>query len=128
VRRFIWSFILSLGISALAWRVNTLTLGGALVAFAVGLLIFGLGGFDWALVLIIFFITSSLLSKAFAETKKNLVGKYSKGSRRDWGQVLANGGLAACLAFVHYITGETLWTWESWLQLMQIPGQPKLGY
>jgi uncharacterized protein (TIGR00297 family) len=37
--------------------------------------------------------------------------KYSKGSQRDWGQVLANGGLGAGLAVLYGIFPQYSWLW-----------------
>jgi uncharacterized membrane protein len=37
--------------------------------------------------------------------------KFSKGSRRDWGQVLANGGLGALLAVAHAAFPAQVWPW-----------------
>ncbi len=37
--------------------------------------------------------------------------KFSKGSRRDWGQVLANGGLGALLAIAHAVFPSQSWPW-----------------
>ena len=75
-----------------------------------GGLIFGLGGIPWAVLLLAFFISSSLLSRAFAASKFVLAEKFAKGSRRDYGQVLANGGLGALLAlglvFFRFLTGR----------------------
>ena len=76
-----------------------------------GVLIFGLGGLDWAILLLAFFISSSALSKMFKARKKDLQEKFDKGSRRDAMQVLGNGGLAAFFALLHFFFPDTLWTW-----------------
>jgi uncharacterized protein (TIGR00297 family) len=85
-------------VSAAAYRIGALTPSGFWAAAITGGLVFGLGGWPWAALLLTFFITSSGLSKAFARRKRPLDEKFAKGSRRDAGQVLANGGLAALLA------------------------------
>jgi uncharacterized protein (TIGR00297 family) len=81
-----------------AWRLGALTPSGALSAAVVGTLVYGLGGWQWALVLLTFFISSSTLSRTFTRRKSALQEKFSKGHRRDWAQVFANGGLGALLA------------------------------
>lgn len=84
-------------IGLLARGVRALTRGGAWTAALTGGLIFGLGGLDWAILLLAFFVSSSAWSRAFATRKTTLTEKYAKGSQRDWGQVLANGGLGVLL-------------------------------
>jgi len=98
-------------IALVAWRLKTLSRSGAYAAAISGGLIFGLGGWPWAVLLLTFFISSSALSRAFARRKASLSEKFSKGSQRDWGQVLANGGLGAGLAVVHAFLPEQTWPW-----------------
>jgi len=104
-------FLLGILIAFLAWKLHTLSNSGAVAAAITGGLIFGFGGFAWALLLLTFFISSSGLSRAFARRKARLNEKFSKGSRRDWGQVLANGGLGAVLAVAHAIWPDQAWPW-----------------
>jgi uncharacterized protein (TIGR00297 family) len=99
--QFFNGFLLGALISLLAWRAGSLTKSGALAATGVGALIFGLGGLPWAVLLLTFFISSSVLSRVFKRQKSPLIEKYSKGSQRDWAQVLANGGLGASFAILH---------------------------
>jgi uncharacterized protein (TIGR00297 family) len=87
----------------LAYRAKALSRDGAWAAALCGGLIFGLGGFDWAILLLLFFSTSSLLSRSFANQKRAVSEKFSKGNRRDWGQVLANGGLGTILVLLHFL-------------------------
>ena len=93
-------FLLAILIALLARRARALSPSGALAAILTGGLIFGLGGLPWAILLLVFFISSSALSRLFARRKASLDEKFSKGSQRDWGQVLANGGLGALLVLV----------------------------
>lgn len=95
----------------IAWRFQALNRSGAWAAGAVGAIIFGLGGLPWALLLLTFFISSSALSRAFARRKVALNEKFAKGSQRDWGQVLANGGLGAGLAILSAFTPESTLPW-----------------
>jgi uncharacterized protein (TIGR00297 family) len=93
-------FLLGLSIGWLAWRARALTANGAAAAALVGGLIFGLGGLTWAVLLLTFFISSSALSRAFGLRKMAVHEKFAKGARRDWGQVMANGGLGALLVLL----------------------------
>ena len=95
----------------LAWRFHALSRSGAWAAGAVGALIFGLGGISWAILLLTFFVSSSTLSRAFARRKAGLNEKFAKGSQRDWGQVLANGGLGALLAIIQFFYQGSIWPW-----------------
>lgn len=104
-------FILSVLIGVLAYRAGALNRSGVYAAILTGGLIFGLGGFSWALLLLTFFISSSLLSRAFSNKKVNLHDKFSKGSQRDAGQVLANGGLGAILVVLYALAPEPGWQW-----------------
>lgn len=87
-------------IAAIAWRFRVLNSSGALAAAINGGLIFGLGGLRWATLLLAFFISSSWLSISFLRQKTPLSEKFSKGSQRNWTQVLANGGLGAGLVIL----------------------------
>jgi uncharacterized protein (TIGR00297 family) len=79
------------------WR-QALSASGAVGAVLVGTLIFGLGGWAWGLLLVTFFASSSWLSHFRQADKEKVAEKFSKGSRRDIGQALANAGLGAILA------------------------------
>lgn len=95
-------FSLGVVVGYTSYRLGALSTSGAVAASLVGGLIFGLGGIPWATLLLIFFISSSLLSRAFSRRKAALSEKFVKGSRRDHGQVLANGGLGALLALIYW--------------------------
>jgi len=102
---------LAMLISAIAWRAGSLSPAGVLAATVLGTVIFGLGGLGWAIVLLGFFISSSLLSRLFKRRKKNLDGKYSKSSRRDAAQVAANGGIAGLFVLLYFLLPGSAWAW-----------------
>src|ERR687898_536759 len=89
-----YGFILAAITAYLAYRAHSLNRSGALAATMVGTIIFGMGGWQWTVLLLTFFITSSGLSRAFKRRKAELSEKFSKGHERDAGQVFGNGGLA----------------------------------
>ena len=105
-------------IGLLAWKAEALSPSGGLAAAVSGGLIFGLGGFSWAAVMLAFFLSSSALSRLFARRKAALEEKFSKGHRRDWGQVLANGGLGALLAILQAIFPGQAWPWVAYTGAM----------
>ena len=98
-------------IAFIATKVGSLTRSGGLAAFITGGLIFSCGGFPWAVLLMIFFISSSLLSRLFANRKEGLNIVFSKDSRRDCWQVFANGGLGSVLALFYSISDTPTWIW-----------------
>ena len=79
------------------WR-RALTASGVVGAVLVGTMIFGFGGWVWGLLLVTFFVSSSMLSHYRRADKVGVAEKFAKGSRRDLGQTLANGGVGAVLA------------------------------
>ncbi len=99
---------LSALIGYVGYRREALTPSGMAGAVLVGTLIFGFGGWEWGMLLISFFLLSSALSFYKRQTKEALAEKFAKGSRRDLGQALANGGMGALLALAYAFTGETL--------------------
>ena len=94
---------LSLAIGLVAYWRGSLSGSGVVGAVVVGTLIAGLGGWVWGILLIAFFVSSSLLSHCKAGAKAGLAEKFAKGSRRDLGQVLANGGVGALLATANLV-------------------------
>lgn len=103
--------VLGILISLVAWRLGALDGSGALAAALTGSAIFGLGGLPWAAGLLTFFISSSVLSRAFGRRKAGIAEKFAKGSRRDWGQVVANGGLGVALVLWHAWQPDNPWLW-----------------
>lgn len=85
-------------VAFVAFRANALDAGGSLAAFGVGAATFGALGYRGAAVLLLFFVTSVLLSRLGAPRKRALVAGGIKHGARDAGQVLANGGIAAVCA------------------------------
>ena len=101
--------ILGIAFAAAAYTTGALTLDGAFGAFLVGGLTFGFGGIPPAVLLIAFFLSSSLLSGFGRSRKQHFAGIFSKSGKRDLGQVFANGGAAVLFAVVWGLTKENLW-------------------
>ncbi len=100
--------VLAAIIAALAYQRGSLDLSGALGAVLVGALVFAAGGLAWGILLVAFFVTSSALSHYRARAKEPLAEKFQKGSRRDIGQVLANGGWGALVALAYLLTPQPI--------------------
>ena len=109
--QILYGFILAIIVAYLAYRAHSLNRSGALAATLVGTIIFGIGGWQWAVLLLAFFITSSGLSRAFKKRKAGLSEKFSKGHERDAGQVFGNGGLATFFAALHAFYPESILPW-----------------
>jgi uncharacterized protein (TIGR00297 family) len=91
--QILYGFILAIIVAFVAYRSHSLNNSGAFAATLVGTIIFGLGGLPWAILLLLFFITSS------------------KGHERDAGQVFGNGGLATLFVLVHALYPESMIGW-----------------
>ena len=104
-------FLLAILIAYIAYRAHSLNKSGAIAATLTGTIIFGIGGWPWAVLLLTFFITSSALSRAFKKRKQGLDEKFSKGHERDAGQVFGNGGIATVFAAFHFFFPNELWPW-----------------
>jgi uncharacterized protein (TIGR00297 family) len=101
--RFGLGLLISGAIGVLAYHRDALSKSGVLGAVLVGTSIFGFGGWVWGVLLIVFFLSSSLLSKYKSAAKARLAEKFSKGHRRDLGQTLANGGVGAGIALAFFL-------------------------
>jgi uncharacterized protein (TIGR00297 family) len=77
-------------------------------AVITGTILFGVGGWDWGILLLTFFISSSLLSRYRADAKSGLAEKFAKGHQRDLGQALANAGVASLLALTQLVWDHPL--------------------
>jgi uncharacterized protein (TIGR00297 family) len=109
--QLIYGLIAAIVIAYLAYRAHSLNKSGARAATLIGTIIFGLGGWPWTILLLVFFVTSSGLSRSFQNRKQGLNEKFSKGHERDAGQVLGNGGLAALFAGLHAIYPASIIPW-----------------
>lgn len=84
---------------------------GALAAGLLGFVLLGFGGLVWLAPAGIFFVLASLLSKAGRRRKVKARRIADKGSRRDAGQVFANGGVAGMLALLSLLLPSPVWYW-----------------
>lgn len=96
--------VLSSLIGLAAYRRGSLTRSGMFGATLTGTAIFGFGGLVPGILLVAFFVSSTLFSKYKARAKAEVNEKFQKGSQRDLGQALANGGWAAFLAILYGVS------------------------
>ncbi len=107
--RLVGGILFSLAIGGLGYWRGALSASGVLGAVLVGTPTFAFGGWDWGLLLIAFFTSSSGLSRYRAQAKEHVAEKFAKGARRDLGQALANGGMGALLAVASFLWPSPLW-------------------
>jgi len=107
ITRLVFGLVFSVVIGWLAYRRRSLSRSGIAGAVITGTVIFGLGGLLAGLLLIAFFVSSSALSHYRAARKQDVAEKFDKTARRDLGQALANGGVAAVAAA---LSGAWLWS------------------
>jgi uncharacterized protein (TIGR00297 family) len=107
--QFLIGLLLGVLISSLAHIVGALTFSGALVATIIGALTFGIGGIKPASLLLLFFASSSVLSRMRARKAQEFDAIQAKGGRRDPGQVLANGVFPTALAVLFGVSGDISW-------------------
>lgn len=108
MQALILGLVLSAAVAGLAYWRGSLALSGAVGAVVVGTLVFGLGGWVWGVLLVLFFVSSSALSHFKEPEKATAAEKFEKGHQRDLGQVLANGGLGAMIAALSALVPEAL--------------------
>lgn len=107
------SLLIAFGITGIiafcSYKLKFLTLSGAIASAVVGTIVLGLGGLNWAIILLWFFLSSSILSKIGKKEKNGLSSLWVKGDKRDAWQVLANGLVATLLVIYHKISPEPIW-------------------
>jgi uncharacterized protein (TIGR00297 family) len=82
---------------------------GASTAFLTGVFIWAGFGLKGLILMGVFFLTSSLLSRYKSKRKEQLGELHEKGSSRDWAQVAANGGTASIAGLANFISPDPVW-------------------
>jgi uncharacterized protein (TIGR00297 family) len=107
--RFAVGAVLALIVAFVARRARALSPSGTIGAFVVGTLAVT-AGWDFAGLLILFFTTSTLLSRWRSALKESrAAGVVEKGHERDFVQVVANGGVFAAAAALAVAIPASLW-------------------
>jgi uncharacterized protein (TIGR00297 family) len=99
----IFGFIFSFIITFAAYKRRSLSRSGFLAAVVLGTSIYFFGGPWFFSILMVFFISSSLLTKFKKNIKKKSDNLHQKGGNRDYVQVIANGGVGLLFALMFYI-------------------------
>lgn len=98
--------IASVVFGGVSYKLRWLSLSGSIVASAFGFCLLWLGGLAWVVPLMIFFGSSSILSKVGKGARKE--GKKREDIRSAT-QVLANGGVAWAMLILYALTSD--WAW-----------------
>lgn len=91
------------GFGVVTWRIGFLSPSGAIAGALLGTSLLAVGGWSWTIPALGFFLFSSLLSVIGRRRKQRLAVGPEKGSRRDAGQVYANGGVAWALLLLFMV-------------------------
>lgn len=102
-------FVLAAIIAVAARKARSLTLGGSVAATAIGTLAVT-AGWNWGALLIIYFASSTLLSRSGRALKEQRTASIvAKGGERDAVQVLANGAVFAGAAIAMLVRPDARW-------------------
>ncbi len=94
--------ILVLLLGSFAARHGLLSEAGILASILVGLTIYVFGGWNWFILLMMFFLLASLFGRYKRKEKAETEKEFEKGGARDFWQVGANGALAALIAVIYH--------------------------
>jgi len=106
VQGFLVGGLFALFLSIFSIKVKFLDNSGATATFLLGTTIFGIGGIQWTVPLLTFYLLSSVLSKLGRKRKARFDLVFEKGSQRDAGQVYANGGIAWIIMIIYSVTQD----------------------
>ncbi len=110
ITRLLVGALASLLIGGAAYRRRSLTWSGWLGAVIVGTLTVGCGGWLWGGLIVVFFVSSTVLSQVGHQRKAHLSALlWEKGDQRDFAQVMANGAVPTLAA-----VGYALWPQPAW--------------
>jgi len=109
IARALAGLLLAALVSFLARTARSLTVGGAIAATLVGTTAVA-AGWDWGALLILYFATSTALSRLGRSLKEQRTAPIvAKGGERDAVQVLANGATFAGAAIAMLIRPDARW-------------------
>lgn len=94
----------------LAYRIRALDRAGTVAGGVVGWIVFYVGGLQWFIALIFFFLVSSLLTKYRYGEKRSLGCAQEKEGARGWRNVFANGGISLVFALNELVIGGDIYT------------------
>lgn len=99
-------FFVVVAVALAAVLLNTIDGRGFLASAAVGFAIMYGGGFQWFIVVAVFFILGVAFTLYKYGYKKKIGGAQDKGGARNWPNILANGGFASVVAIWNFFSPE----------------------
>ncbi|KAJ2805440.1 hypothetical protein H4S07_004020 [Coemansia furcata] len=99
--RAYFAIVLTAALCLISLQRQSLSGSGAIAAAFVGLSTASNDNILFTIVLLVFFVSSSYWTKYQARAKAKLDQGYAKASRRNWKQVLCNGGMGAVISIVY---------------------------
>jgi uncharacterized protein (TIGR00297 family) len=109
IERAVAGALIATAIAIAAWRAGSLSPSGAVAATLIGTVAVA-AGWAWGALLILYFVSSSALSRVGAQVKAQRSGGIvEKGGARDATQVLANGAVFAAAAALELVHPSELW-------------------
>lgn len=109
IERTALGILLAALIAAVAYRLQALSLSGAIAAALTGTVVLGAGGWTPAVLLVLFFLSSSLFTRLARQIRPEQQASFAKGGRRDARQVLANGSLPALFSLFSLMYPQINW-------------------
>ncbi|KAM0933402.1 hypothetical protein DsansV1_C35g0228591 [Dioscorea sansibarensis] len=97
--RFLFSLLTSAAMAIRALRRKSVDISGVLAGIPV-MIVHMMAGYRFAALLLVFFFTSSKLTKVGEEKKRHIDAEFKEGGQRNWIQVLANSAIATILVIV----------------------------
>lgn len=103
LNNFLLGMALAGAVAIVSYKMKLLTSDGSVAVFLLASFIFGFGGWQWSVPILVFFFTSSFLSKVKKKARADVEQFFEKSSKRDFMQVLANGGIGGALVIANAI-------------------------
>ncbi|OXB59820.1 hypothetical protein ASZ78_007303 [Callipepla squamata] len=100
--RWLFSVIVPVVIATQGFKKRSLDHSGALAGLVVGFIL-TVANYSFFTSLLVFFVTSSKLTKWKKDIKKRIDSEYKEGGQRNWLQVFCNGGIPTELAILYMI-------------------------
>src|SRR6476620_6018959 len=107
--RALLGFVVAITIAAVARKARSLTIGGAVTATFIGTIAVA-AGWTWGVLLIIYFVSSTALSRVGRARKEARTAPIvEKGGERDAVQALANGALFGGASLAMLMRPDVRW-------------------
>jgi len=106
VIRILLAIVISISLAFHGFSKKSLDITGSIAAILVGFIAFATS-YRFGIILILFYYTSSKLTKVKEDVKQRLESNYMQGGQRNYVQVFANSILATIISLMYmYYVGE----------------------